>query len=263
VPKAYFGYEKDLTGKATLAAEDIRFARTVERLQRIVESELTKIGLVHLYAQGFKGESLTNFEIKLTTPSIVYEQEKVALMKEKIDLATQMQATKLFSSDYIYDNIFNMSEDTYNEMRDLVREDGKRSFRLSQIENEGNDPVVTGESYGTPHDLASIYGAREQGEVPAGYDERDPQPEGRPREKFSMLGTQKDPLGGRDRLGVHGMKGGYPSDNENVKENTFSTKMVMSRNKDIFQSKKKLIFEKIEEQSSDLLNENNIQDLDN
>jgi len=262
VPKAYFGFEKDLTGKATLAAEDIRFARTVERLQRIVESELTKIGLVHLYAQGFKGESLTNFEIKLTTPSIVYEQEKVALMKEKIDLATQMQATKLFSSDYIYDNIFNMSEDTYNEMRDLVREDGKRSFRLSQIENEGNDPVVTGESYGTPHDLASMYGT-DRGPVPAGYDERDPQPEGRPREKFSILGTQKDPLGGIDRLGVQGMKGGYPSDNENVKENTFATKMVMSRNKDIFQSKKKLIFEKTEEQSSDLLNENNIQDLDN
>jgi len=262
VPKAYFGYEKDLSGKATLAAEDIRFARTVERLQRIVESELTKIGLVHLYSQGFKGESLTNFEIKLTTPSIVYEQEKVALMKEKIDLASQMQATKLFSSDYIYDHIFNLSEDTYNEMRDLVREDGKRSFRLSQIENEGNDPVTTGESYGTPHDLASIYGAREQGSVPAGYDERDPQPEGRPREKFSILGTQEDPLGGRDRLGVHGMKGGYPSDNENVRENTLMTKMVMSRNKDILTSKKKLIFEKVEEAESDLLNENNIQDLD-
>ena len=262
VPKAYFGYEKDLSGKATLAAEDIRFARTVERLQRIVESELTKIGLVHLYSQGFKGESLTNFEIKLTTPSIVYEQEKVALMKEKIDLATQMQATKLFSSDYIYDHIFNLSEDTYNEMRELVREDGKRSFRLSQIENEGNDPVTTGESYGTPHDLASIYGAREQGSVPAGYDERDTQPEGRPREKFSILGTQEDPLGGRDRLGVHGMKGGYPSDNENVRENTLMTKMVMSRNKDILTSKKKLIFEKVEEAESDLLNENNIQDLD-
>jgi len=262
VPKAYFGYEKDLSGKATLAAEDIRFARTVERLQRIVESELTKIGLVHLYSQGFKGESLTNFEIKLTTPSIVYEQEKVALMKEKIDLASQMQATKLFSSDYIYDHIFNLSEDTYNEMRDLIREDGKRSFRLSQIENEGNDPVTTGESYGTPHDLASIYGAREQGSVPAGYDERDPQPEGRPREKFSILGTQEDPLGGRDRLGVHGMKGGYPSDNENVRENTLMTKMVMSRNKDILTSKKKLIFEKVEEAESDLLNENNIQDLD-
>jgi hypothetical protein len=263
VPKAYFGYEKDLSGKATLASEDIRFARSVERIQRILESELTKIGLVHLYAQGFRGESLTNFEIKLTTPSIIYEQEKVALLKEKIDLARQMQETKLFSTDYIYDHIFNLSEDTYNEMRDLVREDAKREFRISQIENEGNDPVVSGQSFGTPHDLASIYGSREQGEVPPGYDERDVQPEGRPRVKASILGTQKDPAGGRDRLGVHGMKGGYPSDAENVKEGTSNTKVVFLRNKDIFVPKKTMIFEETQPEASDLLNEDNIQDLDN
>jgi hypothetical protein len=59
VPKAFMGYEKDLTGKATLAAEDIRFARTIERIQRIVVSELTKIALVHLYAQGYRDESMT------------------------------------------------------------------------------------------------------------------------------------------------------------------------------------------------------------
>jgi hypothetical protein len=273
VPKAYFGFEKDLTGKATLAAEDIRFARTVERIQRIVESELTKIGLVHLYSQGFRGESLTNFEIKLSTASIIFEQEKVALLKEKNDLARQMQETKLFSSDYIYDYIFNLSEDKYNEMRDLVREDAKRGFRLSQIENEGNDPVVTGESYGTPHDLASIYGAREQGDVPAGYDERDPQPEGKPKEKFSILGTQKDPMGGRDRLGVHGMKGGFPSDNENVSEDiskkkvqsNLKAKLVLTQNKNMFPTNKKtLIFEEKLEEQSDLLNEDNIKDnLDN
>ena len=259
VPKAYFGFEKDLTGKATLAAEDIRFARTVERLQRIVESELTKIGLVHLYSQGFDKESLVNFEIKLTTPSIIYEQEKVALWKEKVDLATQMQATKLFSSDYIYDMLFDISEDNYNEMRELIREDAKREFRLSQIENEGNDPVATGQSFGTPHDLASIYG-REQGALPAGYDENLP---GRPREKMSVIGTNADPMGGRDRLGVQGMKGGFPSDNENVRENINNTMSVFLRNKNIFTAKKQNLFEQEVESESDLLNEENIKDLDN
>ncbi|MFN9957477.1 MAG: portal protein, partial [bacterium] len=52
IPKAFMGYEKDLTGKATLAAEDIRFARTIERIQRIIVSELKKVALVHLYAHG-------------------------------------------------------------------------------------------------------------------------------------------------------------------------------------------------------------------
>lgn len=263
IPKAYFGYEGDLQGKATLAAEDIRFARTVERIQRIVESELTKIALVHLYAQGLKGESLTNFEIKLTTPSVIYEQEKVALLKEKIDLARQMQETKLFPSDHIYDQLFSLSEDKYNELRDLVREDAKRAFRLTQLENEGNDPAITGVSYGTPHDLASMYGRRaSDGQlVPLGYGSDNP--EGRPREKFSIYGTQEDPLGGIDRLGNKvGMKGGYPSDNENVSENTKQAELILLRNPDIKAAfaKKKLIFEK-EELKEDLLSENNIKDL--
>jgi hypothetical protein len=87
VPKAFMGYDENLEGKATLAAQDIRFARTVERIQKIIVSELYKIALVHLYTQGYEGESLTNFEIELTGPSIIFEQEKVALLKEKVDLA--------------------------------------------------------------------------------------------------------------------------------------------------------------------------------
>jgi len=203
VPKAFFGFEKDLTGKATLAAEDIRFARTVERIQRIVLSELYKIALVHLYTQGFDGESLSNFELHLSTPSVIYEQEKVALWKEKIALAKDMTDSKLLPSDWIYDNVFQFSEDQYDEYRDLIAEDMKRTFRFSQIENEGNDPSKSGQSYGTPHDLASLYGkgrngVGDTGAVPPGYDEK--RPVGRPEEKSSMINTQKDPLG-KDRLG--------------------------------------------------------------
>ncbi len=274
IPKAYFGYEGDLQGKATLAAEDIRFARTVERIQRIVESELTKIALVHLYSQGFTGESLTNFDLKLTTPSIIFEQEKVALLKEKIDLASQMKESKMFSTDYIYEKIFDLSEDQYTDERSLVREDSKRLFRLTQIEGEGNDPAKSGMSYGTPHDLASMYGRRATstpkgggpGEVPAGYEDPtstpgygEPGPEGgRPKEKASIYGTQ-DGLGGRDPLGIHGMHGGYPSDNENVMENS-ATKAVYYKNEN---SLKDMVFDKKDEKEPDLLKEDNIKDLGN
>ena len=48
------GYEEGLGSKATLAVEDVRFARTIERIQRIVVSELTKIAVVHLYSQGLQ-----------------------------------------------------------------------------------------------------------------------------------------------------------------------------------------------------------------
>jgi hypothetical protein len=202
VPKAFMGYEKDLTGKATLAAEDIRFARTVERIQRIIVSELTKIALVHLYTQGFDNAELTNFELSLTTPSIIYEQEKIALLKEKVELSNNIISNNLLPSDYIYHNIFQFSEDEYAQYRNQIIEDKKRSFRITQIESEGNDPTESGISFGTPHDLASLYGKGRygQGEVPVGYDEKEL---GRPQEKVSNYGTQdhalgKDPIGSKD-----------------------------------------------------------------
>ena len=59
------------------------------------------------------------------------------------------------------------------EFRDLVREDSKRQFRNAQIEAEGNDPVETGKSYGTPHDLASLYGKGRMYTNPGGVPEPD------------------------------------------------------------------------------------------
>ena len=207
VPKAFIGYDENTDGKATLAAQDIRFARTIERIQRIVISELQKIALVHLYTQGYKDENLTNFELSLTTPSIIYDQERVALMTEKMTLAQSMIDSKIIPTDWIYENIFHFSEDQYDEYRDLVKQDAKRKFRLAQIENEGNDPLETGKSYGTPHDLASLYGMgrtqSDPGNIPDGYDEKNPL--GRPKKKKTDRGTQDNAFG-KDPLGKKGMK---------------------------------------------------------
>ena len=95
IPKPFLGYSEGVEGKTTLASMDIRFARTIERIQKIVVSELTKIAIVHLYAQGFEGEDLVGFELQLTSPSIIYDQQKVALMNEKITLANAMKDSKL------------------------------------------------------------------------------------------------------------------------------------------------------------------------
>jgi hypothetical protein len=259
VPKAFLGYEADLEGKATLAAEDIRFARTVERIQRILISELTKIALVHLYAQGYDGGALTNFELQLTTPSIIYDQERIALLKEKVDLAGMMMDQKLMPTDWIYDNIFHFSEDQYQEYRDLLIEDQKRLFRQNQILEEGNDPAESGEAYGTPHALASLYGAgRYPGSkgVPSGYDVNDPNyPEGalgRPEEKASDYGTQDSNLG-KDTLGRDRMKSKSGTEERPGLSNTgltvenLSTKAVFAKNekmlKSMFPKQKVSLFE--------------------
>jgi hypothetical protein len=266
VPKAFFGFEKDLTGKATLAAEDIRFARTVERIQRIVLSELYKMALVHLYVQGYDGESLANFELSLTNPSTIYEQEKIALWKEKVALSKDLLDTNLISSDWIYDNIFKFSEDQYDDLRDLVIEDKKRLFRLGQIENEGNDPAKSGKSYGTPHDLAALYGRGRTGmeaqqNVPGGYDEK--APIGRPKEKISIIGTQRDPLG-KDRIGKKERETLYtankPEESGTPKGGSPLALIEVQRNKNLFETlKKDIIFKP--ESKPDLLSEENIKDI--
>ena len=257
VPKAFMGYEKDLSGKATLAAEDIRFARTIDRIQRILLSELYKIALVHLYVQGYRGETLTNFEISLTTPSIIYDQERIALMKEKVDLAKNIMEAQLLPTDWIYHNIFHFSEDQFDEYRDLILQDAKRKFRLGQVTEEGNDPLETGKSYGTPHDLASLYGksrmTSDPSNVPAGYG--DDVALGRPKEKVSNINTQ-DNIFGRDRLGKQDMKTddqpGYSS--KSLNENTY-----LKNKQFLNEMEKKIVFTSDKAKES-LLDENQLRD---
>lgn len=271
IPKAFMGYEKDLTGKATLAAEDIRFARTVERLQRIIISELTKIALVHLYAHGYTNESAANFSLSLTNPSIIYDQERVALFKEKIDLAKQAMEGSLLPRDFIYDKIFHFSEDQYAELEDMIIEDKKRDFRYKQIAEEGNDPAESGQAYGTPHQIASLYGGKEDSvlNVPYGYDENKP---GRPKTVTSNIGTDRSAFG-RDPIGSDAYnkdaeagensmqpnyKGGSPLALESTMGEYLKNKNSLSKMFTKNKERKVQLFEQ-----SDLLSEDNIlNDLD-
>jgi hypothetical protein len=251
------GYEKDLTGKATLSAEDIRFARTIDRLQLILLSELYRIALVHLYAQGYKGETLTNFELSLTTPSIIYDQERIALMKEKVDLAKNIMDAQLLPTDWIYHNVFHFSEDQFEEYRDLILQDAKRKFRLGQITEEGNDPLETGKSYGTPHDLASLYGKSrmisDPGNVPAGY--QVDKALGRPKEKVSNINTQQNAFG-RDRLGKKDMK---VDDQPDYNSKSLNENVHLKNKQFITEIEKKLIFQ-IDKSKESLLDENQLRD---
>ena len=257
VPKAFMGYEKDLTGKATLAAEDIRFARTIDRIQRILLSELYRIALVHLYVQGYKGEALTNFELSLTTPSIIYDQERIALMKEKVDLAKNIMDAQLLPTDWIYHHIFHFSEDQYDEYRDLILQDAKRKFRLAQVTEEGNDPLETGKSYGTPHDLAALYGkgrmVSDPGNVPAGYN-KDVEL-GRPKEKVTNINTQ-DNVFGRDRLGRQAAK---TDDQPDFNSKALTENVKLKNSQFINEIEKKLVFQSDKAKES-LLDENQLRD---
>lgn len=157
IPFAYLGEEDGAEGKSLLAAEDVRFARTIERIQKVIVGELYKIAYVHLMSQGFNNAELLEFELKLHNPSLIYERQKIELLNEKVTLIGNLKETNLFSRRYIYENIFNLSPEEWKAMEQEVITDLKRGFREKQITEEGNDPEVTGKSFGTPHDLAAMY----------------------------------------------------------------------------------------------------------
>ena len=261
VPKAFMGYDENTDGKATLAAQDVRFARTIERIQRIIVSELYKIALVHLYAQGFKDEQLVNFELSLTTPSIIYDQERIALMTEKVTLANSIMESKLLPTDWIYDNIFHFSEDQYDEYRDLIVQDQKRAFRRDQIAAEGNDPIETGKSYGTPHDLASLYGQgrmeSDPGNVPDGYNEKVEL--GRPKEKATKRNSQEDNFG-KDRLGAAGMKDDYNNPARNSQSTLENARQVYAKNRQLIESLGKELVFTADKKKESLLDESKIKE---
>ena len=206
VPKAFLGYEEGLGSKATLAAEDVRFARTIERIQRIVVSELTKIAVVHLYAQGYRDQELVNFDLTLTNPSTIYEQEKIELWNNKTSLAESMVRDGLVSSECIYKNIFGFTDDQIKENDEQIIFDYKNKFRRQQIETEGNDPAKSGQSQGTPSDQAMGRTGHELDNE--GGSEEGGQPDaGRPKEA-NKYGKDSGARG-RDPLGAHDKKTSY------------------------------------------------------
>lgn len=187
IPRAYLGYEENVNGKATLAAEDVRFARTIERIQRTVISELSKIAIVHLYAQGIQDSEMTNFELQLVNPSTIYEQEKVNLWSEKIRLAQDIQGLNMLSKDWVYENIFKLSNGDQDVQRVKMLDDLKDRFRFRSIEDEGNDPATEDEE---PEDIEESLENLKNELKDKG---------GRPREG-GTYGKDKHPYG-RDPLG--------------------------------------------------------------
>ena len=143
IPKAFLGYDESLSGKATLAAEDIRFARTIQRVQRIIVSELNKIAVIHLYSQGYRDDALVDFTLELTNPSTIFEKEKIDVWKTKVDVSKEMQENKFFSKKWIYEHVFGLSDQDMIDLQKQLVDDAKGTYRFKQIEEDGNDPAIS------------------------------------------------------------------------------------------------------------------------
>jgi hypothetical protein len=232
IPKAYLGYEEDTNGKATLAAMDVRFAKTIERIQRVIISELTKIAIIHLYSQGIDDDRLTNFTLELTIPSKIYEQEKIELYTSKVALITQMQQTKMFSKEWMYQAIMGLAKDEQDDLTLQVLDDTKQQFRLTSIETQGVDPAKETGTEGPTNieeELDRLKTELEEDNI------------GRPKDPVRY--GHDDHPDGRDPLGIKTLKSKEGSVKKYVPKNSY-----LEIFKDMNGNKKKILTENLDKE---------------
>ena len=113
IPQSYLTMGEGATeDKTTLAQKDIRFARTIQRLQRVVIAELEKIGIIHLYTLGFRNDDLLSFKLGLNNPSKIAELQELEHWKTKFDAASA--ATEgFFSKRWIAEHMLGISEEEF------------------------------------------------------------------------------------------------------------------------------------------------------
>tara|TARA_R110002110_G_scaffold180979_2_gene387077 strand:- start:182 stop:2182 length:2001 start_codon:yes stop_codon:yes gene_type:complete len=95
--------------KTTLAQRDIRFARTITRLQRSIVSELEKIAVIHLYTLGYKNKDLISFKLHLNAPSKLAELQELEHWRTKFEVAGGA-IEGYFSRRWVAKHIFDLSD---------------------------------------------------------------------------------------------------------------------------------------------------------
>jgi len=162
IPQVYLARGKEGSeDKTTLSQKDIRFAKTVQRLQRVLVNELEKIGIIHLYVLGYRNQDLLNFKIKLNNPSKISEMQEIEYFKAQLEVAGSAKEVG-FSKRWIYENIFRMNDDDFLRIqRDLFYD---KQFEKSVEAGEATDTGAVGGST-----LNTDLGAAPAGaDVPAG-----------------------------------------------------------------------------------------------
>lgn len=137
-----FAIEKSViisNSKATLSQEDIRFSRSINKIQQVLISELQKIAIIHLFTHGYEGEDLTDFTLYLSNPSTVAQQQKLELWRQKFEIAGSVPEG-LTDRDFLRKEIFQLTDDSIEEIRAGRRRDKLEDLALESVELEGNEP---------------------------------------------------------------------------------------------------------------------------
>ena len=147
IPKAFLTFDEDARSKQTLTQEDIRFARSIGRIQEVVMNELVKLCMIHLYIKGKRGRELTNFKLKMTNPSTVAELQKNELWRARMELV-QAAGDGVFDTTFIYKNFLRLSDEAIDLIRKGQIQDKIFQAKLVALENSAGMVPGMGQDMG-------------------------------------------------------------------------------------------------------------------
>ena len=178
IPQSYLSMGEGATeDKTTLAQKDIRFARTIQRLQRVVISELEKIGIIHLFTLGFRGDDLLSFKLALNNPSKIAELQELEHWDKKFQVAAN--ATEgFFSKRWIAEHMFGMSADEFIRCQREMFHDRKFAAALEAAAQP--DEAADAGGGGGLADLGADLGGDDLGDLGGDDEDTTPAPEPEP-----------------------------------------------------------------------------------
>jgi len=166
IPHSYLSMtEGAAEDKTTLAQKDIRFARTIQRLQRSLLSELEKIAVVHLFTLGYRSQDLISFKIVLNNPSKLAELQEIEHLRTKFDLANNV-VEGMFSKHWIAKNILNLTDEEFLRNQREAFYDRKYQASLDAITEAAAQEAAAAAAGGMPMEGGEGMEGMEGEEIP-------------------------------------------------------------------------------------------------
>jgi hypothetical protein len=195
VPKAFLGFEEVVGDGKNLSLQDIRFARTINRIQKSMLAELNKVAIIHLFLLGFEDE-LSNFTLNLTNPSSQADLLKIDIWKEKIllykDAVTGIEGIAPVSQSWAKKHVLGFSDE---EIRLDMQQQRIEKAVAKELENTPNVITRTGIFDNIDKLYASPSGATTGNEVTSDGDS------GGGMSALGGGGGMEPPSGGEEPLG--------------------------------------------------------------
>jgi hypothetical protein len=164
VPKAFLGFEEVVGDGKNLSLQDIRFARTINRIQKSMLAELNKVAIIHLFLLGFEDE-LSNFTLTLSNPSTQADLLKIDVWKEKIllykDAVTAIEGIAPVSVSWAKKHVLGFSDE---DIRLDLQQQRLEKAVSKELENTPTVIVKTG----IFDNIDKLYGSTSGSTTPAG-----------------------------------------------------------------------------------------------